>query len=463
MKKRYNIKGMHCKSCEILLEKSISQVQGVKKVEVSQKRGVATVEFANGEASDALVARAVNEAGYSLGIGRKLPWFSRDGDDWLDLMFGITALFLLSMGATLFGFFDAFGAKFSVAPTYPIVFVIGLTAGISTCMAVVGGLVAGFSASYAETHQYATRWERFKPNLFFNAGRVVSYAVLGGAIGALGSAVKLSTGFTGFLVMAAGLVMLYMGLKLTGVSPKLANMSFTLPKKIGRALGMRGAKNGGAGGGAVGGGAYSHGEAFIGGALTFFLPCGLTQAMQFYAITTGSFASGAIIMSLFALGTMPGLLGIGALSSVLQGRSARMFFRFVGLVVLILGFFNLANGLSLSGVALPSLPSFAAGSGVAAPAALAAVEDGEQVVNMTQAADGYSPNSFTVKAGVPVRWVINSTNAYTCAASIRMPAYGIAELLQPGQNIIRFTPAQPGTARFTCSMGMFSGTFMVVE
>ena len=439
---------MHCRSCEILLEKNISQIDGVRKVDVSYKKGIADVDFAQVPNDDAIV-RAVNEAGYSLGQGGKLPWFTGDGETWFEIMLGVSALMVLFMALTLSGILKGFGTAFGASPTYPIVFVIGLTAGISTCMAVVGGLVAGFSASYAEKHQYATRWERFKPNLFFNAGRLVSYAVLGGVIGALGSAVKLSTGFTGFLVAAAGVVMLYLGLKLTGISPKLSNMSLALPKKLGRALGMKNQN-----------GEYSHKEAFVGGALTFFLPCGFTQAIQIYAVTTGSFVSGATIMFLFALGTIPGLLSVGALTSFLKGMPARVFFRFVGMVLLILGSLNIANGYNLSGITL-GLPSGLGGT--VAVGQLAPVEDGEQVVNMTQTSGGYSPNNFTVKKGIPVKWVIDSRDAYTCSASIRMPAYNIAQFLQAGQNVITFTPTQAGSVRFTCGMGMFSGTFTVVE
>jgi sulfite exporter TauE/SafE/plastocyanin len=368
------------------------------------------------------------------------------------------------MAGKLLGVFDGIGTAFGSAPTYPIVLVIGLTAGISTCMAMVGGLVAGFSASYAEKHQYATRWERFKPNLFFNAGRLASYTVLGGAIGALGSAVKLSTGFTGLLVAAAGMVMLYLGFKLTGISPKLSNLNITFPKWLSRKLGMKDSGEG-----------YSHKEALIGGALTFFLPCGFTQAMQIYAVTTGSFTSGALIMFLFALGTLPGLLGVGALTSVLKGTPARIFFRFVGLVVLILGVTNIANGYNLSGINI-QLPFFASATstcpvGAACPSSgqggsggqVAQVENGEQVVNMTQSASGYSPNGFTVKKGISVKWIINATNAYTCSASIRMPAYNIAQFLQAGQNVLTFTPTQAGNIRFTCGMGMYSGNFTVVD
>ena len=451
MKKRYYIKGMHCKSCEIVLEKSISQIGGVKRVNVSERKGFADVEFAGGSAHDALIAKAVSDAGYSLGIADKRTWFSRDSEAWFEIVIGISVLFLFWIVAMLTGVFNSFNAKFAATPTYPIVFVIGLTAGISTCMAMVGGLVAGFSASYAESHQYATRWQRFKPNVFFNAGRLASYALLGGAIGALGSVVKFSTGFTGFLVAAAGVVMVYMGLKLTGASPKISHMSVTVPKKLGQMFGVKDATGG-----------YSHGEAFVGGALTFFLPCGFTQAMQLYAMTTGSFVSGALIMFLFALGTMPGLLGIGAVTSILEGRPARMFFRFVGLIVLILGIFNIANGYTLSGFTIP-LPSISFGDGSAAAAPLAPMEGGEQIVNMTQLANGYQPNRFTVKKGIPVEWIIDSQDAYTCAASIRMPAFNIAQFLKQGTNVIRFTPTEAGTVRFTCGMGMYSGTFNVVE
>ncbi len=440
---------MHCKSCEILLEKSISQISGVKKVEVSQKLGIAEVEFSHGIVAEELIAQAVNDAGYTLGHAKKLPWVSRNPEEWMELLLGTTTLLFFWMVGNTVGIFDTFGTNISATPTYPIIFIIGLTAGVSTCMAVVGGLVAGFSASYAQKHQYATRWERFKPHLFFNIGRLLSYAILGGVIGSLGSVVTISTGFTGVLVAVSGLVMVVMGMKLTDISPKLSNTNITLPKKISQMLGIH--KNDGE---------YSHAQAFIGGILTFFLPCGFTQAVQVYAITTGSFATGAIVMFLFALGTMPGLVGIGALTTLLQGKGAKIIFRFIGLIVLILGIVNLSNGISASGIQIPS-PFDMFGNKATTNEAI--IENGEQVVKMIQSAGGYSPNKFIVKKGIPVRWVIDSQNAYTCAASLRMPQYNIAQFLKEGENVITFTPTQAGVVRFMCSMGMYSGTFTVVE
>ncbi len=453
MKKQiYKIKGMHCRSCEIMLENSIFKIEGVKKANLNYKKGIAEVEFADNPVADELIAQAIKEAGYSLGNAEKLPLFSKDGENYFEVIFGLAILMALFLFAKITGISELFNIKFSGSPTYPIVFLIGLTAGVSTCMALVGGLVAGFSASYAEKHQYATRWQRFSPNLYFNAGRLASYALLGGVMGSLGSVISLSTGTTGFLVILAGVLMLYIGLKLTDISPRLSNMSITLPKSLSRMLGISDSN-----------GDYSHKEATIGGALTFFLPCGFTQAMQIYAITTGSFASGAAIMFLFALGTAPGLLGIGALTSVLKGTLARMFFRFVGVTVIILGIFNISTGSALSGINIP-LPSFSqSGAASAEQEALAPVKNGEQIVNMVQLGNEYSPNSFTVRKGIPVKWIIDSQNQYTCAASIRMSAFGIAQYLREGENIIRFTPTQAGNVRFTCGMGMYSGIFKVVD
>lgn len=450
MIKKYDIKGMHCRSCEILIEKNISHIPGVNKVNVNHKKGYAQVEFFSDSAPDAQVEKAVQEAGYSLGESARLPWLARDNATWSEILFGATILMLLFMAGELTGLFNGFGLKFSAAPTYPIIFVIGLTAGISTCMAVVGGLVAGFSAAYAESNPGAGGWAKLKPNLMFNAGRIISFAVLGGIIGAIGSAVKISSGLTDLIVLLAGTVMIYLGIKLSGISPRLSSFSIALPKSIGKKIGLKESAE-----------RYTHGSAFAGGILTFFLPCGFTQAMQIYAITTGSFASGSLIMLIFALGTTPGLLGIGALISALKGKVARIFFRLIGLAVILLGLMSLANLVSASGFGLPSYFS----PDQAGPKAInsAPIRDGEQLVYTEQLADGYQPGNAVIRKGIPVKWIVNSKESYTCASSIRMPAFGIAQSLRLGENIIRFTPDRTGTVRFTCGMGMYSGSFTVVE
>jgi plastocyanin domain-containing protein len=174
--------------------------------------------------------------------------------------------------------------------------------------------------------------------------------------------------------------------------------------------------------------------------------------MQLYAVSSGSVIDGILIMSLFALGTAPGLLGIGGLASIFKGKNARVFFATTGLAVIILGWVNISNGSQLVFV------------GKASDADPGIVNSSEvQEVKMTQNNGGYSPNTLTVEKGKKVRWVITSTAPFSCASSLVMPKYNISKSLKKGENIIEFTPNEVGEIPFSCSMGMYRGKFIVIE
>jgi uncharacterized protein len=445
-----DIKGMHCRSCEIILEKNISKIEGVKRVKTNSKKGIAEIEYTDGHCDLQSIEKAVSASGYSLGKGDTKHFFSRNPKDYLELAAAASILFILYAIVSTFGIFDF---KLNVNGNSGLlgVLVVGLTAGISTCMALIGGLVLGISSRHAELHPEASVAQKFRPHVFFNLGRLVSYVVLGGLIGFLGSAFKLSSSILGIITVALGFFLFFLGLKLVDIFPRLHNSTITLPKRVSKFLGLHRETT-----------EYSHRGAFITGALTFFLPCGFTQAMQLYAISTGSFTQGALIMGIFALGTLPGIIGIGGLTSSIKGAFARYFFKCAGLVVVFLALFNIVSGLSLIGFSFPTafrtdnLENISVEKGIRN-------ENGKQIVEMTQLGNGYSPRQFTIKKGVPVVWKIRGTNQYSCAAYIVMPSYKISQPIELGENIIEFTPQQTGQARFTCSMGMYSGYFNVVD
>ena len=91
------------------------------------------------------------------------------------------------------------------------------------------------------------------------------------------------------------------------------------------------------------------------------------------------------------------------------------------------------------------------------------IENGVQVVRMTQVSSGYLPNKFTIKKGIPVRWIVTSKDVYSCASSIVSQQLGIRKGLELGENIFEFTPKETGTIRFSCIMGMYTGSFNVVD
>lgn len=440
------IQDMHCKSCEIRTEEALIKIPGIKRVYANHKKGIAEIYYGQ-RPPHSEIEKAIRNAGYTLGINNKRPLFSADPSVYIELGFAGAVLMLIALWLKIAGVFDL-DFQFSSTPSLFVVILIGLTAGVSSCMALVGGLVLGISSRHAELHPEATALQKFRPHLFFNLGRLISYAVLGGTIGFIGSAFRLSSSLLGILIIFAGIVMFFLGLKMTGIFPRLENSGLFLPKSISRLLGInREVKE------------YSHKSTFLTGALTFFLPCGFTQAMQIYAISTGSVTQGTLIMFLFALGTMPGLLGIGGFTSVIKGAFASFFFKFVAIVLLILSMWNMSNGYNLTGVTWAGSIKNA----VKETKLSGEMINGEQVVKITESGAGYSPRKIVLKKNMPVKLLINATNVYSCASIFVIPKFKILTRLVEGINEITFTPTETGPIKFSCAMGMYTGSFNVIN
>lgn len=445
--KKVHITGMHCRSCEILIEEELRKIKGVTDVSVSHKDGIADISFKD-KLNSYDVKNAIESAGYCIGENAKLPYFSKNKRDYIELgvaFFIVTVLYLI---AKKFGIFGLTGLIKGNYGSLPVVLVVGLTAGISTCMALVGGLVLGVSTRFAKQNPESTGLQKFIPHLYFNLGRVISYFVLGGVIGYAGSFFKISTSVLGLLVVVVGLIMLLLGSQLVDIFPFLKKVSFTLPKGLHKLLGIKEKADQ----------EYSNTNTTLLGASTFFLPCGFTQAMQLYAISTGSPLQGALTMGVFAIGTTPGLLGIGGLISAVKGQGSKLFFKTVGVVLIFLSLFNISNGLNLIGV-----KSIFAKSDQVSVDKNVKIVDGVQVVRMTQQVNGYSPNKFTIKKGVPVKWIVTSESQYSCASSLISQGLGIRSSLKLGENVFTFTPTKAGVIRFSCSMGMYTGSFNVIN
>jgi sulfite exporter TauE/SafE/copper chaperone CopZ len=464
-----SINGMHCRSCELLIEDALTQIPDVQRTVVNYKKSTVEIHYDSKKPNISTIEYAIREAGYTVGqhgTSAKKPLFSRNPEDYKDL--GIAFLFLLGIYLLLkdFGITSINVGSASNPSSLPVVFLVGITAGLSTCMALVGGLILGISARHAEVHPEATPMQKFRPHLFFNLGRIGGYAFLGGVLGSLGSVLQLSGSTLGLITIAVGLVMLALGMKLTGIFPRMENIGITLPKSISRFFGIKNTHEK----------EYSHRGSMVTGALTFFLPCGFTQAMQLYAISTGSFTQGALIMGIFASGTAPGLLGVGGFTSVIKGIFAQRFFKFSGIVVILLAFFNINNGYNLTGwewgsdanIKAPSTAtnnSSVKSTPKSAPVndanANVKLENGVQVVTMTESSRGYTPNKFTIKKDIPVKWVITANDPYSCASSLSVSSLKIQKTLKAGENIIEFTPTKTGKIPFSCAMGMYTGSFIV--
>ncbi len=452
---------MTCQSCELLLERKLKTVPGVVHVAVHHRKGTAKITaFAHDLPSMQQLESVIREAGYRVTTEQEILTARQDcrlrnepeasdQQKWLEIGGALLIIFALYKVLSAYDLVSL-APSTAGALTFGGVLVIGLVAGMSSCLAVTGGLLLAMAAKYNETHGSATPPQRLRPLLQFNVGRLVSYFLLGGLVGLLGQSITLNARMTGFMSVAVALIMLYLALTILKIIPK-GSLPIRPPKAFAHWIANLSENN--------------HPLAPVAlGALTFFLPCGFTQSLQLVALASGSFLSGALIMSIFALGTLPALIGISFISAHAQGTSSRLFLRFAGTLVLVLALFNLTSGLALVGIDVPRsiAAAFGAQNTGAPPAPSDTVENGVQEVFMAVTGYGYQPNDLTIRSGVPVRFHVDGTQAGGCTRGFVIPSLGIQKVLAAGDNIFEFTPQSPGRIPFSCSMGMVRGSFTVI-
>lgn len=439
-----SVKGMTCSSCEVLIERKLKNVPGVKKATVSLAKKEAEVECEDNVTLDQLqyplqgtyVLSESDHRSEQATAGRK---------SWSEI--GAVVVVLAGM-YLLFKEFDLLPQGLGITDnmSYGFVFLIGLIAATSTCLAVSGGLLLGIAAKYNEKYPHLNGWQKFRPHISFNIGRIVSYTVLGAAIGLVGSALTISPKITGIITIGASMVMIVVGVQLLHIFPGLNRFQIKMPKFLAHKL-HDSSENG----------TGSYQSSFLFGAATFFLPCGFTQALQLYVLGKGDPLIGGLTMLAFSLGTMPSLVGVGFFSSFLKGEWKRYFTTFSAVLIVVLGVWNISSGLALTGTTFFNTPSAGDATG-------AVIAEGKQIVEMAVQGLNYVPDRFTIKKGVPVEWRINGKGAQGCAQTLSVPQLGITERLSKAQDtIITFTPDTSGKIRFTCGMGMAGpGVFEVI-
>ncbi len=331
----FHVIGMHCASCGLLIEHELVGVKNVERVNVSVAENTITVSTLVHEASDVLAERLssyTRSHGYEIsvvrgGAGRVLAW----GEFKVAVPVALTVI-VIFLGFQKLGIVNFLGGG---EMSLPLAFGIGVVASLSTCMALVGGLILSISATAAKDGR------NVQSQTFFHAGRIIGFATLGGVLGILGRAFQLTPFASGVLNLTIAFIMLALGLNLLGIFPWASRLSFRMPESFSRR----------ATGAARSGRSFAP---FLAGIATFFLPCGFTQSVQAFALGTGSFVTGASTMLAFALGTFPmlALVSFGAFAVRKSERSGAIF-RAIGIVVLFFAVVNVLASLSSIGLIAP--------------------------------------------------------------------------------------------------------------
>ncbi len=465
---RLSVAGMTCGHCEHKVAKALESVPGVDRARADSRRGRAEAWLQAGVEDDpgirASLATAIAAAGYEAVPG-DAGKERRDGLIAAAVGLGLAGIFALAESAGLFSFVPVPDGK--SAPG--MLLVVGLLTGLH-CVSMCGGIALSQGMKGVSGTSAGSGGGALAPSLAYNAGRVVSYTAVGAAAGALGGVLDLGIGGRSIVMAAAGLFMILMALRLGGILPP---SRFRIPlwdRLRGRA------------------GAWaSQAGSFTVGLANGLMPCGPLQALQLYALGSGSAAAGALAMFLFSLGTVPALLAFGAGGAFLPARLRTGAVRAGAVLVAFLGAASLGRAWALSGLDSPmallrggdsASPTFAGLAGpasqavppspppaqtAAAPAPIVARRVGNaQVVEFDLSSRRYA--EFVVQAGIPVRWVIRAAPGTVngCNSPLVVPSLGIQKPLAVGDNVIEFTPGSPGVVPYSCWMGMIRSRFTVV-
>ena len=251
----------------------------------------------------------------------------------------------------------------------------------------------------------------------------------------------------GIIKFIAGIFMIIMGLNMLGIFPWLRRFQPRIPFLFADSIESQ---------------KVGKGPLYV-GLLNGLMPCGPLQAMQIYALSTGSPISGAFSMFLFSLGTVPLMFGLGALSSYLGKRFTNKILTVGAVLVVVLGMSMFSQGWSLSGWGFPHVFSGGLSSKADADKSHVKVENGVQIVNSTLASGSYP--SITVEKGMPVKWIIDAPEGSIngCNNRIFIPEYNMEYQFKTGENIIEFTPTKAGSFPYSCWMGMIRSSILVVE
>ncbi len=346
---------MKCHSCESTVEHEINQLSGISSIQANHENSMVIVTYDNELCSDIEILNAIKNCGFS---------------NKNNLLLKVLGLSILVISMFFLGNNPLIGTSTSYIlneTSFFMLFALGIFTSFH-CVGMCGGIIL------TQTFNNYDKISSLKSSFLYNLGRVISYTILGGIIGALGSVFASSTKIQSLIQLIAALFMIISGLNMIGIKlfkkftlPSIFNKStcvnnhknplqsliqliaalfmiisglnmigiklfkkFTLPSIFNKSTCVNNHKN-----------------PFIIGYLNGFLPCGPLQTMQLYALSSGSFIMGASSMFVFSLGTVPVMLGFAYLSSKISERYSDRILKYAGLLIIIFGLFMIKRSISI--------------------------------------------------------------------------------------------------------------------
>ena len=467
---------MTCINCKKAIENGLGNITGVKSVSVNYKTGNCEIAIDTGLVGWKDIFNAIEDLGYTIGNNKKT-----DLINIISIVVIIVSLYYFLEQTGLLNLLN-FEKVADSTMGFGMLFVIGLMTSVH-CIAMCGGI------NVSQCLSNNKKFSGLSP-VMYNLGRVVSYTVIGFVLGfagmlfGTGENLGVSSIIQGLIKAFAGIYMVIMGVNMLGFVPQIKRLTFHLPNFMGKFR-------------------VKNSQPFVIGLLNGFMPCGPLQSIQLVALATGNPFTGGLSMFAFSLGTVPLMLGLGSLVSILGKRFTDRMMMVGAVLVTVMGLAMVSQGASLTGMiksenlmvlvvmlaVMCIVENINFNKRQVKTASLMIIlfvgvftsrfmainyvsendessyhmENGVQVVE-SQLASGKYP-SIRVKKDVPVKWIINAPDGSIngCNYKIYINSYGIEHTFQKGENIIEFTPTKSGNIGYSCWMGMIKGNINVVE
>ena len=443
-KKIFKISGMHCNSCAERIENKLKD--HVESVEASYSKEQVEVEFDSDKISENSIKNKIKDVGYEVvekKEGKKTKKSMSDNLGWIIVIVGVLLIAYLiynslsRLNLSIPGVGESSGIF--------VLFFVGILTGFH-CVSMCGGFVVGYTTKNAEKG-----YKGYKQHFVYGGAKVISYAVIGGIFGLIGGVFAFSVGLRAGIAIFAGLFMIAFALSMLGV--KFFRKFQFNPKFLSRWTSKTTKDSKG-----------FYKVPFMTGILSgLFIACGPLQALYLYSAGVGSFWTGFFSLGAFGLGTLPVLIGFGSLTSVISKNATKKILKVAALIVLILGLIMVNRGLTVMG----SSYTYDAIKAKILPGEISegniVLKDGFQEIHMEVDRYGWTPDTFTLKKGVPAKWLINVKELTGCNNEIIVRDYDIDVKLKKGINTVEFTPDEIRTVRWSCWMGMIPGSFIVTE
>ena len=418
------VDGIHCEHCESKIKKELLKNSKIVNVEI--KKNIAFIKY-KGNLTKKEIINSITSIDYIT----KEDYISDTLED-IDINIKLKEfiIILLCILFIVFSIRQLLGFNiFNIIPTidssitYGMLVITGFLTSIH-CISMCGAinLLAVINSDNKKS---------MKRPFFYNLGRVLSYTIIGGIAGLIGSVLTINNTITGIMILLASIIMFLMALNMLGI------VKFNLPvlKKI----------------------PSKSRNPFIIGLLNGLMPCGPLQAMQVYALATGSFITGALSMFLFGIGTVPLMLFVGVIFGVLKGKWKILLNKIAAILILLLSLVMFNRALLSFNLdfdkTFKDYGNFTKSE----------IMDNYQTVEFDLNYSNYK--DIILQKGIPTKIIIHVDKSHLtgCNNEIVMNDFNISKKLEVGDNIIEFTPTEEGTYTYTCWMNMIKNNIKVID